>query len=137
MLPEITTLEFDSEEIIQDKNIQSTFKWDFEKGDFDLVDGKLIELNGIEYIKVWIEKTLRTRKELEIYTYYGSDHHDIIGSVYDRDFVKSELTRMIKEALDSNSDILSVDDVTIEFEGSKLSITFRVDTIFGDAEVII
>ena len=39
-----------------------SYLFDFTTGDFALRDGKLIECDGIESIKVWIEKILRTEK---------------------------------------------------------------------------
>lgn len=38
-----------------------SYLFDFTTGDFALRDGKIIECDGIESIKVWIEKILRKR----------------------------------------------------------------------------
>ena len=38
-----------------------TYLFDFDKGDVVVLDGKLIECDGIEAIKVWIEKIIRTQ----------------------------------------------------------------------------
>lgn len=39
-----------------------SYMFDFENGDFVVHDGKLIECDSIDAIKVWIEKILRTEK---------------------------------------------------------------------------
>jgi len=135
MLPDIAKLEFETEEMVEQEPANNTFKWNFEAGDFETIDGRLIAIDKIDYIKTWIEKVLRTRKDLEIYTTYGSEHHDLIGTVYDRDFVQSEITRMVKEALLKNEAIKEIGKVTVQFDGSELTIDFGVNTLYGSAEV--
>lgn len=67
-----------------------SYLYDFEKGDFVIRDGKLIECDGIEALKVWIEKILRTEKgRYQIYdgTSYGCQLEDlIIGNSYAIEF---------------------------------------------------
>jgi len=135
MLPEIAKLEFETQEIALTSEVHSTFAWDFDTGDFELLDGRLVPVTGLEYIKIWVDKILRTRSDLEIYTIYGSGHHDLIGSVYEHDFVKAELTRMIQEALLTNPAITGLDEVAIRFDGSELDVTFIIKTIYGTTEV--
>jgi hypothetical protein len=135
MLPEISKLQFETTDVIEENQVYDTFDWNFKTGDFELIDGRLIEVEELDYIKVWIEKILRTRNDLEIYTTYGSGHHDLIGTVYDRDFVQAEITRMVREALSKNDAIEEVGEATVEFEGSMLTINFKINTIYGSMEV--
>ncbi len=135
MLPQITKLEFQNEEVIASPAVHKTFKWDFEAGDFVLKDGKLIEIDGLDYIKVWIEKALRTKKGTLIYESYGSEHHGLIGMVLDREFIKSELQRTIREALLQNEAIISVRNFEFQLEGALLKVKFDVATIYGNTEV--
>ena len=135
MLPEISKLQFETDEVIIEEQINQTFKWNFETEDFETIDGRLIEIDKIDYIKTWIEKILRTRKDLEIYTKYGSEHHDLIGTVYERDFVQAEITRMVREALLRNEAIREIGKVTVESDGAELIINFGVKTIYGNTEV--
>ena len=83
-----------------------TFLFDFNIGDFALRDGKLIECDGIDAIKVWIEKILRTEKDrYKIYdnTEYGCHLEDlIIGNSYTAEFIEAELKREIEDALKQN-----------------------------------
>lgn len=137
MLPKITKLQLETDESVQPQTIKSSFAWNFDEGDFILVDGKTKEVTELDYIKVWIEKILRTRFGFDIYSYYGSGHHDLIGSVYDRDFVQAEVTRMIREALLTNKGIQEVGEVSVDFDGSELTMRFDAMTIYGHTEVII
>ncbi|MFA4137694.1 MULTISPECIES: DUF2634 domain-containing protein [unclassified Brevibacillus] len=138
-LPQITQLKLPETQITQQtkpKNVHKTFLWDFDAGDFVLKDGKLIEVTGLEYLKVWIEKALRTVKNSLIYqgTGYGSEHHVLIGQNFHPDFSKAEYERMIREALLQNDAITRVDDFSFSHEGSRLVIGFEVSSIYGTLE---
>ncbi len=137
MLPKIASLQFQTEDVIETPENHSTFKWDFRSGEFRTVDGKLQEVTELDYIMIWIEKILRTRVGFDIYSSYGSGHHNLIGSVYDRDFVQAEVTRMIREALLINDAILEIGEVDVDFEGSELTMKLDAMTIYGHTEVII
>lgn len=137
MLPKIASLQFQTEDVMETQQTHTTFRWDFKSGEFITVDGKLQEVTEFDYIKTWIEKILRTRFGFDIYPSYGSGHHDLIGSVYDRDFVQAEVTRMIREALLINEAILEIGEVDVDFEGSELTMRFDAMTIYGQTEVII
>lgn len=137
MLPEISKLQFEIEEITKSQKVSTSFVWDFDKWDFKLVDGKVVEVLELDYIKVWMEKILRTRLNLDIYSYYGSAHHNLIGSVYDRDFIQAEVSRMIKEALSINKDIKGIENVELSFDGPVLNMNIVVSTIYGQVGVII
>ncbi|MFI8716224.1 DUF2634 domain-containing protein [Brevibacillus brevis] len=138
-LPQIAQLEMPSTQIAQQmrpQKVHKTFLWDFEAGDFVLKDGKLIELTGLEYLKVWIEKILRTVKDTLIYagTGYGSEHHSLIGQNFHPDFSRSEYERMITEALLQNDAITRVDNFSFTQTGSRLVISVEVSSIYGTVE---
>lgn len=135
MLPQVSRLEFTTEEITNPEVIHRSFKWDFKEGDFVLVDGRLVEVSGLEYLKVWIEKAIRTEANTSFYTAYGSNHHSLIGSVFDKDFVQSEIERMVTEALLKNDAITAVGNFEFEFEGSLLTMKFTVTSIYGEMGV--
>lgn len=112
-----------------------TYLFDFDKGDFVIRDGKLIECDGIEAIKVWIEKILRTEKgRFKIYdnTEYGCHLEDlIIGNSYTVEFIEAELKREIEEALLLNPQISSVANFKISRD--KNSLTATMEVYIGDA----
>ena len=111
-----------------------SYLFDFDKGDFVVRDGKLIECDGIEAVKVWIEKILRTEKgRFKIYdnTEYGAKLEDlIIGNSYSVAFIESELKREIEDALLQNPQIRSVSNIQIT-RGIN-SLTVELEVTLGD-----
>ena len=108
--------------------------FDFAKGDFVYQDGKPKVVEGIEALKVWIEKTIRTaRYRFPIYSWdYGCELDDIIGYDLPRAVLESEIPRVIKEALVIDNRIEDVRDFVIERGGDWLKVTFTVTTALGD-----
>lgn len=111
-----------------------SYLFDFDSGDFIVRDGKLVECDGIDAIKVWIEKILRTEKgRYTIYadTEYGCHLEDlIIGNSYTVEFIEAELKREIEDALKQNSQIKSV--TNFQIIRSKHSITVTLEVVLND-----
>lgn len=132
MLPEITELRLPqtAETTDQVQDLGKSFLFDFEKGDFVLKDGKPVETDGIEAIKVWIEKVLRTQKtKWKIYegTDYGTTIEDlIVGHGYPMSFLESELKREITEALLKHPRIESLSSWEFRRDKDKLYVVFTV-----------
>ncbi len=107
-----------------------SYMFDFENGDFVVRDGKLIECDGIDAIKVWIEKILRTEKDrYKIYdnTEYGCHLEDlIIGNSYTAEFIEAELKREIEDALKQNPRITSVTNFNIIRNKNAITVTLEV-----------
>ena len=107
-----------------------SYMFDFENGDFVVRDGKLIECNDIDAIKVWIEKILRTEKgRYPIYdnTEYGCHLEDlIIGNSYTAEFIEAELKREIEDALKQNPRITSVTNFNITRNTNAITVTLEV-----------
>ena len=107
-----------------------SYMFDFENGDFVVRDGKLIECNGIDAIKVWIEKIPRTEKgRYPIYdnTEYGCHLEDlIIGNSYTTKFIEAELKREIEDALNQNPQITSVTNFKITRNKNAITVTLEV-----------
>ena len=59
MFPETNDITFSSSVDIHGTR---SYLFDFDTGDFVVRDGKLIECDGIDAVKVWIETILRTEK---------------------------------------------------------------------------
>ena len=135
-LPQLAQLEFQEEELdtsLISGVVHSTFDWDFELGDFRLRNGKLQQLQGIEYLKLWIRKAVSTVRNSGIYkdTIYGSEHHFLVGTAFKLSFVKSEYERMIREALLLNEAITNVTNFSFNQTGSRMVIFFDVISIYG------
>ena len=115
MFPNSTDITLDNE--TQTSSRTKSYMFDFENGDFIVRDGKLIECDSIDAIKVWIEKILRTEKgRYKIYdnTEYGCHLGDlIIGNNYTAEFIEAELKREIGDAIKQNTRITSVTNFNI------------------------
>lgn len=115
-----------------------SFSFDFYKGDFNVVDGKLQEINNIEALKLWIEKVIKTTKyKFKIYdsSDYGiTDLKELITSGFPLQFIQAEIEREVKETLLKNSNIKTVQN--FEFERNKRLLTVKFDcyTIYGTVE---
>lgn len=120
-----------------------SFSFDFSSGDFHVVDGKLVEIDGIDALKAWIVKVLKTNKsKFRIYdnTDYGiTDLKELITSDYPLPFIVSEIEREVKETLLKNSNIKSVQDFKFERNKRVLSVSFSCFTVYGNlkSEVIL
>jgi hypothetical protein len=134
-LPEITLLDdnSDSSTSTATTTVHKIFDWDFEAGDFKLKDGKLVEVTGIDYVKLWIKKALLSSKGSLIYvnTNYGSEHMTLFGSNLKAAFLQSEYERLITEALIQNDAISQIDNFGFAQIGSRLEVSFDVQSIYG------
>lgn len=91
-------------------------------------------VDGIESIPQAIFKILYTERStyLAYSDNYGIELMDLYGMP--TTYVLPELERRIKEALEWDSRIESVDNFEFELKGSSVTATFTVHTIFGDIE---
>lgn len=134
MLPEIAQLQINRTDNNDLPYIGKSFLFDFENGDFILRDGRLVEVSGIEALKVWIEKILRTEKyRYEVYERedkkeYGVVLEDlIVGNSFSYSFIEAELKREITEALTKNPLIQSLSNWNIQKENPLVKISFKVN----------
>ncbi|MGE7828959.1 DUF2634 domain-containing protein [Paenibacillus sp. NPDC093718] len=137
-LPQISQVEFDT--ITEETTLTNrgkSFLFDFKTGQFVLRNGKMVEANGLEALKIWIEKTLLTAKyRFPIYngTEYGSSVDDLIGSNLPADFIQEEMKRETLEALLQHEQINDITDLEVILEGSKMVVSFTVDSVFGTSQ---
>ena len=128
MFPNSTDITLDHES--NTSSGTKSYLFDFTTGDFVVRDGKLIECDSIDAIKVWIEKILRTEKgRYKIYdnTEYGCHLEDlIIGNSYTAEFIEAELKREIEDALKQNPQITSVTNFNITRNTNAITVTLEV-----------
>jgi len=136
VLPEVAQLEFATTTITDTvTDLGKSFMFDFKKGDFVLLNGKLVSTQGIEALKVWIEKILRTEKfRFQVYTKdgrqdeYGVTLEDlIIGKNYPLKFFQAEVRREVTTALLRHPLIQSITKWTVVKGNPLLSITCTVN----------
>ncbi|MFJ8261402.1 DUF2634 domain-containing protein [Rummeliibacillus sp. NPDC094406] len=139
MLPDIAELEFNTDTEPKDlPKLGKSFLYDFDKGDFVLKDGKMVEIHGVEVLKQWILKVLKTERfRFRIYENieYGVTLEDLIGSSFPRSFVEAEIKREVTASLILHSYIESVEDWTFEHDGKWMKVWFTVVTIDGAFEM--
>jgi len=102
----------------------------------DLNRGRIIgRVDGIEAVKQFIMKALITpRFRCIIYdNQYGSELKEtVIAKDASREYVETEIPRLVKDALFIDSRILDIYDFTFSFEDDSAFIKFTVNTIFGE-----
>lgn len=130
MLPKITELEFELEEVITElQPIGVSFLYNFDTGQFAYSDGRLVELTGIESLKMWILKIMKTQKfKFEVYkdTIYGVLIDDLISSNMPRAYIESEIEREVTESLLLSPYIDGLEGWSFERDGKLMKVFFRV-----------
>ena len=105
--------------------------------DFDTMTltGRMI--TGVDAVKQWIRLCL----EVPRYRYtqypwtYGQDFEELIGKGYSEATLKPMLERMTEEALSQNTDIKGLSRFSVKKDGDHVTMSFLVDTVYGDADV--
>jgi hypothetical protein len=113
------------------------YAWDFDKNDFKLKDGKFQIVEGIEALKIWIWKALKTsRLTYPIYSNtYGQEIEKLVGKGLSKSLIESEAKRLTLECLKENEHILDIKNFKVSKEKDLLNISFTAVTDCG--EVII
>lgn len=125
----------DTQDNITVGTIGRSIKFDYEKKEFILNEGKLVEPSKIESIKQWIELYIRTEiKKYAIYTdTFGIDTRGLLGYRLPRGYQVAEIMRRINEGiLTKCPDVASVSDWNFD----KGTFSFTVTTITGEEVVI-
>lgn len=126
---------FSEEEI--EVSIPKEYAWDYEKNDFKLKDGKFQIVEGIEAIKIWIWKALKTSKAIyPIYSEdYGQEFEELIGKGISKSLAESEAERLTLECLKENEHILGISNFRADKSKDVLSITFTAITDCGEVMI--
>lgn len=147
MFPQVdeSNIPNEEKEFKKARHTGKSFLYDFKKGDFVTHNGKLVEVIGIEALKVWIEKIIRTEKfRFRIYEAtsddpYGVTIEDLFSSPLPRAFIESEIKREVTASILTHSEIQSLENWRFEYKGGHTSIYFTVELIDGafNFEVVI
>ena len=116
----------------EEKKELREYGFDFEK---QRLTGEIVY--NEEALKVWIYHTLRTNRYMfSAYSWdYGQDVNELIGKVYEKGYIDSEIERRVKEAILINEDIKRVYDFDITFKDGQLAGNFKVESIYGEVVV--
>lgn len=118
----------------QSKKEPADYEIDFETGK---LTGRIIK--GIEAVKQWIKLALMTdRYYFPQYSWtFGSDLNTLIGKNYDEEYTKTEVKRMIKEAISVDEAVLGYENLEVIKDGDFLRLSFVVNTIYGRSEIYV
>ena len=106
------------------------YEVDFETGQ---LTGRIVE--GVEALKVWICCLHTQRFRYQIYSWdYGADLEQYVGQTLTDEYLETDLRDEIEEALKVNQYITEIDDYAFERTGSKITVTFSVQTLLGSIE---
>lgn len=110
--------------------------FDFSTGEFKMVDGKVYIGEGVEVLKNWIEKTLRTeRYRFPIYSFnYGVVLEELVAKDIPYELLVNELQNQITDALIRDNRITQVGNFKFARGKDSLAIEFEVTTF--DNQVI-
>lgn len=132
IFPESTTSLQDSSVIISERTPEygKSYVFDFSTGEFKKIDGKVYVAEGVQVLKNWIEKTLKTeRYRFPIYSYdYGVVLEELMAKDITYAVLINELEEQIKEALLQDIRISKVDGFEFTRSGDILNISFEVTT---------
>lgn len=113
------------------------YGWDFtnDKPLLENNDFKVVYKN--EAIKVWIYHAIKTfRYAYSIYTDdFGTELDTLLGQKYTKGVTCLEANRYVKEALEINPYIKTIDFIDTTFVVDILNINLKITTIYGDMEV--
>lgn len=114
------------------KHYPREYAFDFKTGE---MTGLIVE--GIDAVKVWIYKALKTsRYTYDIYSWdYGEELEELIGKGYEKGFIDSEVERIITDTLTIHPNISRCYNFDITFKDSHLTASFTVDTDFGEVDI--
>lgn len=105
---------------------------DFETGEMDLKNGRPYQVEGMEALKVWVWKMLRTPRNVYEYSAdIGQEFDELIGTT-DYDLAEDSLAFLIKDALEISPYIEEVNGFAFERRGSEFIVSFTVNTVYGD-----
>jgi Protein of unknown function (DUF2634). len=122
----------DLETYVEANQTPKEYEIDFETGQ---LTGNIVE--GIEAIKVWIWLAMRTaRYRYVVYSWdYGNELEDLIGKGYTDEYIKSEVERMVEDALLVNENISSVTGFEVTRNIDKISVSFTANTLYGEVNI--
>jgi len=133
VFPEMAQLQFKQPEPTPITDPGKSFQFDFTSGDFVLSDGKVVVIDELAALKVWVEKIIRTERfRYRLYARddgneYGITLADLIGTVLPSAFVEAELKREIKEALTRHPRIAGVSNLSTIRDDARITISFSLN----------
>lgn len=138
IFPTIQDRTYEVEPAAEHRNTK-TLVFDFAVGDFVIEDRRPKTVSGIERIKSQIEKILRTEKDaFAVYAIgegtYGVEFPQWFYGARDREYIRAELSREIREKMLEHPEITDVRDLTVTVTSHACTVAYSVQTIYGETE---
>lgn len=109
---------------------------DWDKGTFALRSGQPYTVTGNDALKLWVRCALHPETVRFLYTAhtaeYGNQLAERMAEQSGEDIRESLLRREIRETLLVSPYITAVDDFAFIRKGSRLTVCFRVKTVYGE-----
>lgn len=127
----------DRQNAISENIASREYAWDFDSGDFKLMNGRPYIVEGLEALKIRIIKTLKTERYNHLgYSWnYGSELNQLIGKKINSNRLEMEVRELIEDALLMDPEILSVNIVKVRQEGRILHIQATINTKYGEVDI--
>lgn len=111
--------------------------WNFRENRPIWRGGEPVYVTGASAVLVWAWNALHAlRGRHDIFTRdYGLGIRELTGKGYNEQIRRSEAIRYVREALLTNPYITAVEAVSISFEGSLLTISCKIQSVYGEVQV--
>lgn len=111
--------------------------WDFEKDLPIFARGEPVEVRELEAVKVWVWNCLKTERFRFRHhsRSFGSEMYRLMGQTFSGEVKVAEAARYFREALLENPYITGIENISVEMDGESLSVSGKMNTIYGTAEV--
>ena len=108
--------------------------WDFERNVPVWRGGQPVYVTGQKAVKVWAWNALHAQRGRHaVYTWdYGLGIHALTGRTWSEDIKRSEAIRYVRECLLVNPYITSVEQISVELDGSTLKVEATMNTVYGE-----
>lgn len=139
LFPFIDGTQIDTTIVKQDLPLAQEYAVDYDNNRLLLIDGKTQIVTGAEAVKAWAWKALKIQRYRYLaYSWnYGHDLENLIGIGESIEYVTSEASRYIQEALQPNPYIEAVTNIVVTYTGDQLSISFTLQTPYGEVDLTI
>lgn len=111
--------------------------WNFQTNKPVWRGGNPVFVTGARAVLVWAWNALHTmRFDHDVFSAdYGLDGYALLGQAYSEEVRQSEAIRVVRETLRVNPYITNVSQVSVNFEGSVLHLSFKLTTIYGEVTI--
>lgn len=124
--------DIDVEELEEQEQITDDYEIDFTTGK---LTGNMV--TGADAVKQWVLLVLATRRYAYMqYSWdYGTELEELVGQNFEKDYIESEVYRMLTDAFSINEEIEGICDLVCDMEKDRLTVSFTLLTLYGEVEV--